>query len=109
MEALVALALFQIAMLALAATTVVAARDLASAARRSRALALATNGAEMLRVGACTSPSTSGRREAPGGLTEIWRVDVSARGRVVTDSVVFALSSGRVGQVVARRALLCPT
>ena len=107
-DALVALALFQIGMLALAATTVVAARDLGQASRRARALSFASDRVERLRLDACTSPDVSGQAGRLGGFQEYWRVRSAARRRVVSDSVVFALPTGRLDEVAARGEVLCP-
>lgn len=106
-EALVALALFQIGMLALAATTMVAARDMGSAGRRARAVAIAQNGVETLRLSACDPGGAAGMRVLAGGFTEHWRVEATGARRVVVDSVVYALPTGRTGQITARAAVLC--
>lgn len=107
-EALVALVLFQIGMLALAAAAAVAARDVGSAARRVQAVALAQNAAERMRIGVCSAPAGGGERLLPGGYREFWRVDVTGPKRVVTDSVVYARTAGRPAHVTARMAVLCP-
>jgi len=105
-EALVALALFQIAMLALAATTIVAARDLGAAARRGRAVSLAASRVEQLRITACRQAgAVSGGSEA-AGYREHWRIAGVAT-RLLTDSVEFVLPTGRMSYVVARAELLC--
>lgn len=106
-EALVALVLFQIGMLALAAAAAVAARDMGSAARRVHAVALAHNAAERMRIGVCAAPAGGGERALPGGYREFWRVDVVGRRRVVTDSVVYVRKAGKPAQVTARMAVLC--
>ncbi|HMC57223.1 MAG TPA: prepilin-type N-terminal cleavage/methylation domain-containing protein [Gemmatimonadaceae bacterium] len=106
-EALVALALFQIAMLALAATTMVAARDLGTATRRGRAAAIAAQRVERLRLGACSSLVGTGSQDLPGGFREHWRVDGDTRQRSLTDSITFALPTGRESYVVARAEVLC--
>ena len=106
-EALVALALFQIAMLALAATTMVAARDLGAASRRGRAAAIAAQRVEELRLGACASPTGTGSQELTAGFREQWRVEGDSRQRSLTDSVAFLLPTGRESHVIARAAVLC--
>ena len=105
-EALVALVLFQIGVLALAATTATAARDLGVANRHSRAQAVAEHRVALLRAGACPSP-TAGIRELPGGLTERWRIRASGAMRAISDSVVFPGACGRPSSVVARGFTLC--
>jgi Tfp pilus assembly protein PilV len=106
-EALVALALFQIAMLALAATTAVAARDLASATRRTRATAIAANGVQFMRVTACSDADAATQTSEQNGYTEFRRIALTGGRRVVSDSVVYALPAGRHAQVTMRGWLLC--
>jgi len=106
-EALVALVLFQIGMLALAATTAVVARDLGSATRRARAVTLAYSGVEQMRVAACASIAGAGTRLQPGGYAEFWRVEIVGSRRVLVDSVEFARPVGGPGTVVARAQALC--
>jgi Tfp pilus assembly protein PilV len=105
-EALVALVLFQIAALALAATSAVAARDLAAANRHARAHLLAQDRVGRLRPGACLGPA-SGSQEHPGGLTEHWRVSADGPIRSVTDSVSLVLPGQRTGSVVVRAWSWC--
>jgi len=105
-ETLVALVLFEFAMLALTAMSAVAARDLATARLRTQARAVATYRVESLRSTACGSAAKAAR-DSSAGLIEHWRVDVRGRGRDITDSVVFALPRGRRGTVVVRGAALC--
>jgi Tfp pilus assembly protein PilV len=106
-EALVALVLFQIAALALGATTAVAARDLAVANRHTRANVVARDRVARVRSSACASP-TAGSQEHPGGIREQWRVEAQGQVRVITDSVTIALPRGRVGSVVVRVWEVCP-
>lgn len=105
-ESLMALVLFQIGVLALAATTVVAARDLATANRRVRAHAVAAYRVALLRGTACHA-TASGGLTRPGGLTERWSVAASGAGRIVADTVTIALPLGRTETVVATAWLLC--
>jgi type IV pilus modification protein PilV len=105
-ETIVALVLLQIGMLALASTAGVAARDLSDAQMRRRAMTIARNGAESLRVSACAG-GTSGDRTAGRGLRESWRTESFGRARAVTDSVSASLSRGRTVAVVARLWILC--
>ncbi|HET9454053.1 MAG TPA: hypothetical protein VFO66_07210 [Gemmatimonadaceae bacterium] len=106
-EALVALVLFQIAALALAATTAVAARDLAVAHRHARANAIALERVARFKAGACAG-FASGSEVHPGGFEERWTVVAAAQARTLTDSVAFDLTGGKRGAVVARGADLCP-
>lgn len=105
-ETLVALMLFQFAMLALAAGAAVAARDLATARRVDRAHDSARNRVERL-ASHCPEPSTGTVETST--LVEHWRVDVIDRLRLITDSVVYTRSDGLTGFVVARAAVLCAT
>jgi Tfp pilus assembly protein PilV len=105
-EALVALALFQIAMLALAATTMVAARDLGSAARRGRAFSIAASRMEQLRITACRESTSVAEQSETGGYREHWRIE-GATPRALSDSVSFVLPTGREAYVVARAEMLC--
>src|SRR5688572_2914423 len=106
-EAMVALVLFQIAALALAATTAVAARDLAVAHRHARAHAIAVGRVALLKAGACAGV-TSGFEQHAGGFAETWIVVANGQARTLSDSVAFDLAGGKRGAVVARGAELCP-
>jgi Tfp pilus assembly protein PilV len=105
-EAIVALLLFEFGMLALAAASAVAARDIAYAQRSMRAQALARHRVELLRANACPAPG-SGTAEAPGGLREFWRVDATGPLRIISDSVDLMLPGGRRGDVVLRAWTIC--
>lgn len=107
-EVLVALVIFDFGMLALMASSAVAARNLGAANRRQHAQWLATDRVEELRATACAgSPVSTGRAAAPGGLTEFWRVESIGSRRVISDSVDLPLPNGRRGNVVARAWMLC--
>lgn len=105
-EVLVALVVFEFGMLALAATSAVAARSLAEAERRTRARALATARVEQLRPRACLAPE-SGATIAAGGLAESWSVVVIGPRRDIRDSVTVVLPRGRSTSVVVRASVLC--
>ena len=105
-ETLVALVLFQFAMLALAAGAAVAARDLAAARRTAMALEMARNRVEQLAAAPCPTPRSGTSQTS--GFTEHWRVDPGNGLRRVSDSVVFPRPNGAVGTSVARRTVLCP-
>jgi Tfp pilus assembly protein PilV len=107
-ETLVALMLFQVGMLAVAATWAVAARDIAIARRTALARDLARNRVETLRSTACLTSSATGGSTVAAGVDERWRIEVAGAGRVIVDSVSFALPAGRRGSVVIRGAALCP-
>ena len=105
LEALLALLLFEFGVLALLGATAVSARDLATASRRARAQSLARTRVEGLRARPCAA--TGGVARWPGGLTEIWRVELTGRLSVITDSVVVPLAAGRRGDHVERGWSLC--
>ena len=65
-EVLIALVIFEFGMLALAATSAVAARDLGVANRRMKANAIARNRVELLRADACR-PTMRSRAANPEG------------------------------------------
>jgi Tfp pilus assembly protein PilV len=104
-ETLVALALFQFVMLALAAGAAVAARDLAAARRTALAHSMARNRVARLASTPCPPPGI-GTLEA-NRFIEHWRVDRAANRRLIIDSVTFARPNGSVGFVVARGVTLC--
>jgi hypothetical protein len=106
-EVLVALVLFEFAMLALTAAAGVAARDLAGARALRSAGATARNRVEDIASEACPH---SGAWTAPAspGLVEHWRVDALGQARFITDSVVIATPRSRgPTAAVARAAALC--
>jgi Tfp pilus assembly protein PilV len=105
-ETIVALVLLQVAMLALAATAGLAARDLTDSLTRRRAFAIANSRANWLRASACSSAESGTRPVAPG-MTEHWRVESFGRARSVTDSISASLTRGRRAAVVARTWVLC--
>lgn len=104
-ETLVALLLFQFAMLAVTAGAAVAARDLATARRTATAHAMARNRVERLASLSC--PSRGAGATQTGGFTEYWRVDPAGTRRMISDSVVFARPDGSVGFALARATRLC--
>ena len=105
-EVIVALVLLQVAMLALAGTTAVAARDFATARRDSRAQTLARNRLELLRARTCPAVET-GTVTDEGGFVERWSVEGDASLRRITVTVDYPLSRGRVGQLAVAGAALC--
>lgn len=104
-ETLVALLIFEFAMLALVATSAVAARDLATARLLDRARETAGNRVERLALG-CPAAQT-GTATQPTGATEHWAVRAMGRERHIQDSVVFRVPRGAERSVVARTAVLC--
>jgi Tfp pilus assembly protein PilV len=104
-EALVALVLFEVGILALVASGAVVTRDMAIASRRSRATEIAAARIARLRASTCPGPS-SGALAYPGG-SEHWSVSASGITRTVSDSVEFLLPSGRMSRVVLRAGAVC--
>lgn len=107
-EVLIALVIFEFGMLALAATSAVAARDLAEANHRMRAQAIASNRVEQLRAGACEL-SSAGGAETRGRLKEFWWVEAVGSRRIIADSVEFPSIRGRRSSLVLRGWMLCPS
>ena len=105
-ETLVALVLFQFALLALAAGAAVAVRDLAAARRMATAHAMARNRVEWLASLSC-APTGAGA-VATNGYVEHWRVDPAGDRLLIRDSVVFTRPNGASGFAIARGATLCP-
>ena len=107
-ETLVALVLLEVGMLALAATSAVAARDLAFAHRSVRAQSLARNRMELLWATACSAPS-SGMASPTGGFEERWNVEISGERRSMSVSVDFAVPGRRSRRVALSAAMICPS
>lgn len=105
-ETLVALVLLEFAMLALAATSAVAARDLAIAHRSVRAQSLARNRVELLWATACSTPA-SGTTTLTAGFTEHWSVETAGDRKDIFVSVEFALPGRRPGRVALRASAIC--
>jgi Tfp pilus assembly protein PilV len=106
-EVLVALFLFEFGMLALAAATAVAARDLAAANVSLRAQAIARTRVEQLRSAPCPAPDAG--TATTNGVREFWRVSAAGSLRIISDSVAFTLPRGRRGTHVRRAWTICAT
>ena len=105
-ETLVALVVLEFAMLALAAASAVAARDLAIAHRSVRAQSLARNRVELLWATACSTPP-NGTATPTDGFTERWSVETVGDRKDIAVSVEFALPSRRSGRVALSTSALC--
>ncbi|MEX2152125.1 MAG: type II secretion system protein [Gemmatimonadaceae bacterium] len=105
-ETIVALVLLQFGLLAIAAVSAVAARDIAATQKSASALALARNRVELLRASACPTPTT-GQASLPGRVAEFWVIEARGAMRLISDSVTFALPRGRPGSMVARASAIC--
>lgn len=99
-EAVVALLLLQVGMLAVVSVTAVAARDLATAQRIARAQMLARSRVELLRGQACAGPAAGA--DSAAGFAEQWRVQADGRACEIVASVVFRRADGRFARVVYR-------
>ena len=104
-ETLVALVLVQFGLLAVAAASAVAARDLASATRSARARDAARERLELLRPIACAADAAGSRVTAE--LTEHWSVRGGTGYRVIRDSVAYRLPAGKEGRIVLEQIALC--
>jgi Tfp pilus assembly protein PilV len=102
---LVALVLFEFGMLALAATSAMAARELAAANLSFRAQAVARNRVELIRAAGCPSPGAGDAQT--GVLKEYWRVEAAGPLRIISDSVDFRLPRARRGSHVRRAWAIC--
>jgi type II secretory pathway pseudopilin PulG len=106
LEVLVALVILEFALLAVAATTAVAARNFATAHRAARAQALARNRLEYLVTIACTDPQ-AGSRAVPGGYDESWQVEGSAPLRRLSVRVEYAQPANRRAHVTIASSVWC--
>ena len=104
-EAIVALVLVQFGLLAVAATSAIAARDLAGATRAARARDAARERIELLRANACDTPLEGSR--VTTAFTEHWSIAGPAEARVLKDSVAYALPAGKRGRFVVEQLVLC--
>ena len=105
-ETLVALVVLEFAMLALAAASAVAARDLAFAHRSVRAQSLARNRVELLWAAACSTPA-SGTATVTDGFTERWSVETVGDRKNIAVSVEFALPRRSPGRVALSTSAIC--
>jgi Tfp pilus assembly protein PilV len=85
-ELLVALLLFDMALLSLVAVSAVAVRRVGEAARKNRAATAASSRIEWLATTACAS-SSSGTITLERNMTETWLTTPVAGGREVMDSI----------------------
>jgi Tfp pilus assembly protein PilV len=106
LELLVALVLFDVALLGLVATGALAARELRGARLTAAAGRVAARRLELLSVESCAT-AASGVAEHPDGMLETWVVSPEVRGvRAILDSVVFDHARGR-SSIVVEGALRC--
>lgn len=104
-ETIVALVLVQFGLLAVAAASALAARDLAVATRSARARDAARERIELLRSSACITDAQGSRFTIE--LTEHWSVQGTNGYRIIRDSVTYRLPAGRQGRLVFEQIVLC--
>ena len=104
-ELLVALMIFAVGMLGLAATAGSVTRMMGGARRQTIAAQVAQSRIEKLRASPCTA--LTGGTETVRGVTNIWTVTAVPRGVNVTDSVVFATARGATRSRVYKTTLSC--
>lgn len=105
-ETVMALVILEFAMLAVAASTLVAARNFSIAHRAAVAQSLARNRLETLTATAC-SGSTSGSRAVEGGYVEQWAVEGPPTRPRLTVRVEYAPSATRRTQVTLSTSAWC--
>jgi prepilin-type N-terminal cleavage/methylation domain-containing protein len=104
-EVLVALVLVEFGLLAVAATSAVAARHVAVATRAARARDAARERLESLRWIACDGVAEGSL--VTSQLSEHWSVRGADDWRSVRDSVEYPLPAGRRGRLVLEEWVLC--
>ena len=104
-ELLVALMVFAVGMLGLAATAGSVTRMMGGAKRQTIAATVAQSRLEKLRSSPCAS-ITSGS-ETVRGVTNTWTVTAVSRGVTIKDSVSFPSSRGTTRSKVYRTTLSC--
>lgn len=104
-ELLVAMMIFAVGMLGLAATAGSVTRMMGGARRQTIAAQVAQSRIEKLRASPCTA--LTGGSETVRGVTNIWTVTAVSRGVNVTDSVVFPIARGGSRSRVYRTTLSC--
>lgn len=104
-ELLVAMMVFGIGVLGLAATTATVARLMGSASRQSMAAAVAQSRIEKLRGMPCAA-LTSGS-ETVRGVTSTWTVTAVTRGVNITETVTFPTARGTTRTRVYMTAVAC--
>jgi type IV pilus modification protein PilV len=104
-ELLVAMMIFAVGMLALAATAGTVTRMMGGAKRQTIASQVAQSRIEQLRSSPCAS--LLGGTETIRGVTNFWTVTAVPRGVNVTDSVVFATARGASRTRVYKTSFSC--
>ena len=104
-ELIVAIMVFSIGVLGLAATTATVARLMGSASRQTIAAAVAQSRIEKLRATSCASLASGS--ETVRGVTSTWSVVVATRGDSVTETVTFPIGRGRTRTRVYKTMVTC--
>jgi prepilin-type N-terminal cleavage/methylation domain-containing protein len=104
-EVLVALVLIQFGLMAVAATSAIAARHIAIASRETNARAVARERVESLRWTACSGEGNGSR--VTEEISEHWSVRGTDSWRALRDSVEYPLPSGQRGRLVLEQLVMC--
>ena len=104
-ELMVAMMVFGIGVLGLAATTATVARLMGSASRQTMAAAVAQSRIEKLRSTACASLASGS--ETVRGINSTWTVIVATRGDSITETVTFPIGRGRTRTRVYKTMVTC--
>jgi type IV pilus modification protein PilV len=104
-ELLVAMMIFAVGMLALAATAGSVTRMMGGAKRQTIAAQVAQSRIERLRSSPCAS--LLGGSETVRGISSTWTVSAVSRGVNITETVVFATSRGSSRTRVYKTSLSC--
>ena len=104
-ELLVAMMVFAIGVLGLAATTATVARLMGSASRQSMAAALAQSRIEKLRGVPCASIASGS--DTVRGITSTWTATAVTRGVNITETVSFPLAGGGTRTRVYMTTVVC--
>ncbi|HEX8849795.1 MAG TPA: prepilin-type N-terminal cleavage/methylation domain-containing protein [Gemmatimonadaceae bacterium] len=104
-ELMVAMMVFSIGVLGLAATTATVARLMGSASRQTMAAAVAQSRIEKLRATSCASLASGS--ETVRGISSTWTVIVATRGDSVTETVTFPIARGRTRTRVYKTMVTC--
>lgn len=104
-ELIVAMVVFAIGVLGLAATTATVARLMGSASRQTIAATVAQSRIENLRARSCASLASGS--ETVRGVTSTWTVVVATRGDSVTETVTFPTAGGKTRTRVYKTMITC--
>ncbi|NUQ20772.1 MAG: prepilin-type N-terminal cleavage/methylation domain-containing protein [Gemmatimonadaceae bacterium] len=104
-ELLVAMMVFAVGVLGLAATTATVARLMGSASRQTIAATVAQSRIEKLRARSCAALASGS--ETVRGVTSSWTVVVATRGDSITETVTFPTARGTTRTRVYKTMITC--